>query len=314
MGAEGILSKETGAGVGLVMGGGILSKEADDGEGADAGLGWVLVADGVENELVTREEGVLLGSIILEVTTGLETATDTEPEVVNDTGTVILAEKTGAGDEGLIVTVEAGGTVTGAFASPAAELGEALLVVEVCRFKLVAESGLVGGGWVKATGVGGLCFTGGGLADTGGGSTTGLGLLTEGVTGGGAVISVANLLAVEVRVELIEEGALTTVAGVFGGTVVGAEVELVDFIVIIEEDVIGEERLAKVTGVVESCVAVGAGVDLILLLAEAAVESELNLTDGVVRVEDLVSVVMMVLGLATGEEAAVVVLARGVKY
>lgn len=42
MGAGGVLSKETGTGVGLAVGG-ILSKEVDDGVGTDAGLGWVLV-------------------------------------------------------------------------------------------------------------------------------------------------------------------------------------------------------------------------------------------------------------------------------
>jgi len=135
-------------------------------------------------------------------------------------------------------------------------------------------------------------------------------LITESITGGAAAISDASLLAVEVRVGLIE-GALATVAGVFGGAVVVAEVELVDLIVIEEEDIIGAERVANVTGVVESCVVVGVGVDLILMLVEAAVESELNLTELVVKVEDLVNVVMMGLGLAMGEEVEVVFV-RGV--
>lgn len=87
------------------------------------------------------------------------------------------------------------------------------------------------------------------------------------------------MLAVEVRVGLIE-GALTIVAGVFGGAAVVAEVELgVDLIVIEEEDIIGAARLVNVAGVVESFVSAGTGVDLILMLAEAALESELNLTE-----------------------------------
>lgn len=49
--------------------------------------------------------------------------------------------------------------------------------MEVCRFNL-AESNLAGGGWVKATRVGGLWVTGGGLA---GGVATGLGLVTEAI-------------------------------------------------------------------------------------------------------------------------------------
>lgn len=132
---------------------------------------------------------------------------------------------------------------------------------------------------MNATGVGGLCITGGGLADTRCGVATGIDLLTEPKAGGGAASSEANLLAVEVRVRLTE-GGLAIVAGVFGGAVVVAEVELcVDLIVIVEEDIIGGERLVNVRGVVESCVMVGIGIDLILMLAEAAVESEFDLTD-----------------------------------
>lgn len=111
------------------------------------------------------------------------------------------------------------------------------------------------------------------------------------------------MLAVEVRIGLTE-GAFTTEAGVFGGAVVVVEVELtVDLSVIKEED-IG----AEVTGTVEGFVVAGAGAVMILTLAEgseAGVESELTLTEGVVKVEDLVKVVMMVLGLEMGEKVVV---------
>lgn len=111
------------------------------------------------------------------------------------------------------------------------------------------------------------------------------------------------MLAVEVRIGLTE-GAFTTEAGVFGGAVVVVEVELtVDLSVIKEED-IG----AEVTGTVEGFVVAGAGAVMILTLAEgseAGVESELTLTEGVVKVEDLVKVVMMVLGLEMREEVVV---------
>lgn len=43
------------------------------------------------------------------------------------------------------------------------------------------KSNLAGGGWVKATGVGGLWVTGGGLAGAGVGVTTGMGLLTDAI-------------------------------------------------------------------------------------------------------------------------------------
>ena len=138
-----------------------------------------------------------------------------------------------------------------------------------------------------------------------------MGLLTESVAEG-AASSEANLLAIEVRFGLAE-GALTTVAGVLTGAVVVAVVELcVDLFVIEEEDINGPERLVNVTGVFESSVAVGVGVDLMVTL-EAAVESELSLTEGVVKVEDLVNVVMIVLGLAMGEEDGAVFV-RGLKY
>lgn len=51
--------------------------------------------------------------------------------------------------------------------------------MKVCRFTLLAESNLAGGGWVKATGVGGPGVTCGGLAGAGGDTATGLGLITE---------------------------------------------------------------------------------------------------------------------------------------
>lgn len=190
MGAGGVLSKETGAGVGLVVGR-ILSNEADDGVGTDAWLGWALVValtvdGGQRSGTVTREGGVLLKSTGLEVSVGLERAADTEPEVVVDVVTVdILEGITSDGEEGL-VTVQAGDTVdavTGALDSPAAELTEGLKEVGVWRFKLLAESNLGGGGWVKVTGVRGLCVPGGGLADVDGGVAKGLGLLIESITG-----------------------------------------------------------------------------------------------------------------------------------
>lgn len=53
----------------------------------------------------------------------MERAADTKPEVVVDVGNVvILVEVTVAGEEGLVVTVQVGDTVTGALGSPAAEL------------------------------------------------------------------------------------------------------------------------------------------------------------------------------------------------
>lgn len=58
---------------------------------------------------------------------GLERAPDTEPEVVVDEGIVVILEGiTGAGEEGFVLTVQAGDTVTGALDSPAAELREGL--------------------------------------------------------------------------------------------------------------------------------------------------------------------------------------------
>lgn len=210
---------------------------------------------------------------------GLE-RTDTEPEVGVDVGTVVIFEGiVGAAEGGLAVTAHASDAVTEALDSPAAEIREGLQEVEVCRFKLLADSNLAGGRWDKSTGVGGLWVTGGGLAGAGGGVATGLGLSTEGIIFGG---SEASLLTVEVRIGLTE-GALTTVAGVFGGAVVVAEVELsVDLIVIEGEDIIGDERLVIVTGIVEGFPAVGVGVDLIVKLvagSDVGVESELSLTE-----------------------------------
>lgn len=68
-------------------------------------------------------------------------------------------------------------------------------------------------------------------------------------------------------------------AGVFGGAVEVVEVELgVDLIVIIGEDIIGDERLVIVAGVVEGFAAVSRGVDLISVLVEEA-GVELSLTE-----------------------------------
>lgn len=130
--------------------------------------------------------------------------------------------------------------------------------------------------------MGGLWITGGSLADKGAGVATGPGLLTEAITCAGAAVSEASLLAIEVRVGLTE-GALTAVAGVFGGAVVVVEMELsVDLIVIEGEDITGAEMLVNATWVVEGFVSGGIGVDLILMLvegSEAGVESELGLTE-----------------------------------
>lgn len=184
MGAGGIFSRETDAGVGLVMGG-ILSKEVENGVGTDAGLGLVLVevmpvwVGGGQRSGTTATGGrVLFKSIDV----GLERVVDIEPGVGVDGVTfVIVVEKTGAGEEGLVVTVRAGDTVTGAVTSPAAELWRGLLEEEVCSFKLLPESNLAGGGWVKETGVGGLWVTGGGLAEARRRVASGLGLLTEAI-------------------------------------------------------------------------------------------------------------------------------------
>lgn len=111
MGAGGILSKETGAGAGLVVGG-VLSKEFDDGVGTGAGLVWVFdvavrVDEGQGCETVTREEGVCFKSIGLGVSIDLEGATDSK-------FVVILEGISNAEEEVLVVTEQAGDTVTGA--------------------------------------------------------------------------------------------------------------------------------------------------------------------------------------------------------
>lgn len=81
----------------------------------------------------------------------------------------------------------------------------------------------------------------------------------------------------------------------------------VDLLVITKEDV-GAERFVEVTGNAKGFVVVGARAVMVLALtegSEAGVESELSLTEGVVRVEDLVKVVGVVLGLEMGEEVVV---------
>lgn len=106
------------------------------------------------------------------------------------------------------------------------------------------------------------------------------------------------MLAVEFRFGLTE-GALTIVAGVFGGAVVKLEVA-VDLIVVKGEDIIGAEQLVNVTEGIEAFVPVGSGVDFVLMLVKgsgAGLESEVNVTEWVVKVDDLVKVVMIVLGL-----------------
>lgn len=129
----------------------VLSKEAEDGAWADVGLDSILiVAVGVEEGngrgAVTTEVGVLFKSVWAEGSIGLERAADAETVVVDDERVVgILEDITGPGGEGFVPTVQTGDTVTGALASPAAELREGFQEVEVCRLKLVLESNLAGG-------------------------------------------------------------------------------------------------------------------------------------------------------------------------
>lgn len=90
---------------------------------------------------------------------------------------------------------------------------------------------------------------------------------------------------------------------------VAVEVDItVDLLVITKEE-IGAKRFVEVTGNAEGFVVVGARAVMVLALtegSEAGVESELSLTEGVVRVEDLVKVVVgVVLGLEMGEEVVV---------
>lgn len=122
MGAGGILSKATGAGVCFVMEG-ILSKEVKDG-----GLGWVLVVVvGVEEGTATKEEGVLFKSIGVVGSLGLERAEDTGSEVIAGVVAVVILEGiTSAEEEGVAITVQAGDTVTGASDAPAAEFRSGL--------------------------------------------------------------------------------------------------------------------------------------------------------------------------------------------
>lgn len=114
-------------------------------------MGWILVvavrAEGGHRCGTVREGGVCFKSIWVEVRIGLERATDTEPVVAVNEGTVVILEGiTGTAEEGLVVTVQAGDTVTGALHSPAAELKKGLQEVEVCRFKLLTDSNLADGG------------------------------------------------------------------------------------------------------------------------------------------------------------------------
>lgn len=126
MGVGSILSRETGAGAGLVVGRN-LSKEVEEGAGTDTGVGWVLRAVKVEeghiSGAVPGREGVLVRSIGVRVGAGLERFTDTKSAVVVDVGAVVVLERiTGAGEEGLVVIRQGGDTVTWALDSPAVEL------------------------------------------------------------------------------------------------------------------------------------------------------------------------------------------------
>lgn len=82
---------------------------------------------GVEEGTVTREGSVLFKSIGVDVSVVLERATDIEPEVVVDVVAVVILEGiTGAEEEGVVISVQAGDTVTGALDSPAAECRKGL--------------------------------------------------------------------------------------------------------------------------------------------------------------------------------------------
>lgn len=104
--------------------GGALSKQVEESE-TGAGLGWVLVMEvKVEGRSGTaaREGVILFMSTGLDVSSGLESAENIVLEVVVDVGAVVILEgKTGAGEEGLVVTVQARDSAAGALDSAATE-------------------------------------------------------------------------------------------------------------------------------------------------------------------------------------------------
>lgn len=224
--AGGILSEEDDIEVGLLVRE-VLSKEAEDDIGRDAGPGRVLGMAGTEKEEETSgtcEEEVLFKSIGEEVGIGLDMVKDTEPDTVVDVlNVVILETEANAGEEDLVVIVQVDVTITALESPPATPLD--LSEVDVCRFKLLAKSSLSGGGWVGATEMGGLWVTGAGLSDVEDGVATELGVLTEALNFGGTAVSEASLVVVAVRTGLTK-GALATVDGIVERAVATVEVAL----------------------------------------------------------------------------------------
>lgn len=167
----GVLSNKTEAEVGLVAGGS-LAEETEAGVVIDAGLGWVLAVGGQISGAVTCEGGLLFCSVRVEVSIGLKRAPDAEAEVAADVGAVVLERVPRSGEDGFVVTVQAGDAVTGVLESTVTEIREGLQEVLI-------EFDLAGGGWEIATGMGGLWVIDEGLVETGGEVATRLGLLTE---------------------------------------------------------------------------------------------------------------------------------------
>lgn len=155
--------------MGLVAGGS-LAEETEAGVVIDAGLGWVLAVGGQISGAVTCEGGLLFCSVRVEVSVGLKRAPDAEAEVAADVGAAVLERVPGSGEDGFVVTVQAGDAVTGVLESTVTEIREGLQEVLI-EFE--------GGGWEIATGMGGLWVIDEGLVETGGEVATRLGLLTE---------------------------------------------------------------------------------------------------------------------------------------
>lgn len=196
---------------------------------------------------------------------------------------VIFEEISGAGGEGWAVTLDVTDTV-------------ALTLLKEADGKLLVKSNLGVKDWVRAEVTGRLCVTGVVLAIAAGAVVTKL-LIDDAVLGV-SVCSDASLLAVE--------GALVSVAGVLGGAVVTEVTAKVVFIVIGGEDMIGEEVFVK--GAADGFVST-----VVVTFIAISVD---DLIVGVVSVEDLVKVVMMLLGFigeeGTLEEGCVVRLGEAV--
>lgn len=190
-----------------------------------------------------------------------------DTETVKEMASVVVIFEEISGTEAGAVTLDVTDTVTGTLLK---EEGGTLLV----------KSGLGVEDCVKADVIGGLGVTADVLAIAAGAGVTKL--LTDDVVLGVSVSCDVSLVAVE--------GALASVAGVFGGTVIAEFAAKEVFIVIEGEDMTVEEVFVK--GVVED----GFVVPFIAV-------SVVDLTVGVVRVVDLVKVVMMLLGFR-GEEGA----------